>query len=427
MGVLVCARAFPSGFQVMTQGARATGMGLAFAGVADDPSAIFYNPAGLGFQEHFSLMIGGEALGREKADFTGADPYPGAGVTESVQKQVFGLPHLYAVVPLTSELNFGLGVFAPYGLGVRWENPEQFSGRFISQNAVIKSLDINPVFSYRLFPQLSIAAGADVRFSKVQLERNQPSVNPFTGAVVDTAHVKLNTDLLDNHAWGWNAGVLWKPVPSLGLGASYRSSMTVDYSGTATFIQRPTGDPIFDALVAAQLPQGEHPVATSVKFPATVNIGAGIHLPAGFLLGLEADWTEWSKFSNLNISLPDLAGGATCAPAGIEICRVTGWKDTWAYRVGLEKTFGSFAVRGGYYYDNTPQPDRDVGPILADNDRNVVTAGFGWDTERFGFDVGGAYIMFKKREVLSGVNTDNFFGTYEENAWVASASLRFSF
>jgi long-chain fatty acid transport protein len=426
MGVLVSAQAFPSGFQVMTQGARATGMGLAFTGIADDPSAIFYNPAGMGFQEHFSLMIGGEALGRAKADFTGADPYPGVGVTESVQKQVFGLPHLYAIVPLTPELNFGLGVFAPYGLGVRWENPEQFSGRFISQNAVIKSLDINPVFSYRLFPQLSIAAGADIRFSKVQLERNQASVNPFTGAVVDTAHIKLNSDLLDNHAWGWNAGVLWKPVPSFGVGAAYRSSMTIDYSGTATFIQRPTGDPIFDALVAAQLPQGEHPVATSVKFPATVNIGAGIRLPAGFLLGLEADWTEWSKFSSLNISLPDLAGGSTCAPAGIEVCRVNGWKDSWAYRVGLEKTFGSFAVRGGYYYDNTPQPDRDVGPILADNDRNVVTAGFGWDTERFGFDIGGAYIMFKQRDVLT-VSTDNFFGTYEENAWVASASLRFSF
>ena len=426
MGVLVSARAFPSGFQVMTQGARATGMGLAFTGIADDPSAIFYNPAGLGFQDHFSLMIGGEALGRAKADFTGADPFPGVGVTEHVQKQVFGLPHLYAVIPLTSELNLGLGVFAPYGLGVRWENPEQFSGRFISQNAVIKSLDINPVFSYRLFPQLSIAAGADVRFSKVQLERNQAGVDPFTGAVVDIAHVKLNSDLLDNHAWGWNVGVLWKPVQSIGVGVSYRSSMTIDYSGTATFIQRPTGDSIFDALVAAQLPQGEHSVATSVKFPATVNIGAGIHLGGGFLLGLEADWTEWSSFSNLNISLPDLAGGATCAPAGIEICRVTGWKDSWAYRVGLEKTFGSFAVRGGYYYDNTPQPDRDVGPILADNDRNVVTAGFGWDTERFGFDVGGAYIMFKKRDVLT-VSTDNFFGSYEENAWVASASLRFSF
>lgn len=418
VGLLISAPALPSGFQIMTQSARATGMGLAFTGIADDPSAIFYNPAGLGFQQHYSLMLGGELLGRAKADFSGANPFPGVGVSESVQKQVFFLPHLYAVLPLTPELNFGLGIHEPYGLGLRWENPEIFTGRFISQNAVIKTLDINPVFSYRLFPQLAIAAGADVRFSKVQLERNRAAVDPFTGAVADVAHVKLNTDLTGQHGWGWNAGILFKPVPSVGIGVSYRSKITVDYEGTATFHQRPTGDPIFDALVAAQLPTGEHPVATSIEFPSTVNIGAGIHLPAGFLVGLEADWTEWSTFSALDIKFPDGA-----AP---DLNRVTGWKDTWAYRVGLEKKFGDFAIRAGFYRDNSPQPERDVGPILADNDRNVYTGGFGWDTEQFGFDVGGAYIHLKDRAVLTE-STDNFFGRYSENAWVASASLRLSF
>ncbi|MEP6994574.1 MAG: outer membrane protein transport protein, partial [Acidobacteriota bacterium] len=137
LALLVSAPALPSGFQVMTQGARATGMGLAFTGVADDPSAVFYNPAGIGFQEHFSVMVGGSVLGRAKADFEGANPFPGEGDSESVQKQMFIVPNLYAVVPLTQELNFGLGINAPYGLGLRWNDPEHFSGRFVSQNAVI--------------------------------------------------------------------------------------------------------------------------------------------------------------------------------------------------------------------------------------------------------------------------------------------------
>ena len=157
-GWLIAAPATPSGFQVMTQGARATGMGLAFTGVADDPSAVFFNPAGMGFQEHFSIMIGGSVLGRKKADFEGADPFPGEGTSGSVQKQEFVIPLVYVVVPLTSELNFGLGVNSPYGLGLRWNDPENWAGRFISQNAVIKSLDINPVFSYKLFPELSISS-----------------------------------------------------------------------------------------------------------------------------------------------------------------------------------------------------------------------------------------------------------------------------
>jgi long-chain fatty acid transport protein len=420
IGLLSSAPAFPSGFQVMTQGARATGMGLAFAGVADDPSAIFYNPAGMGFQEHFSVMAGGSLLGRRKADFSGANPFPGEGNFESVQKQEFLVPYLYAVVPLTPELNFGLGINAPYGLGLRWNDPEHFSGRFVSQNAVIKTADINPVFSYKLFPELSIAAGADLRFSKVQLERNTNLgiVDPFGGQVVDLAHVKLNSNLTSNHGWGWNVAFLFKPMPNLGIGASYRSKIKVDYEGTAVFIQRLTGNPVVDGIVAGQLPVGEHPVATSIEFPATLNTGLGIGLPAGFLLSLEADWTQWSKFDALNITFPD-----GVAP---ELDRVTAWKDTWAYRAGLEKKFGAWAVRVGYYFDNSPQPEKDVGPLLADNDRNVYTAGFGYDTPQWGVDLGGAYIKFKERSVLTE-STDNFFGRYSEEAWVASASLRISF
>ena len=420
VGLLASAPASPSGFQVMTQGARATGMGLAFAGVADDPSAIFFNPAGMGFQEHFSLMVGGSALGRSKADFSGANPFPGVGVSESVEKQVFIIPNLYAVVPLTPELNFGLGINAPYGLGLRWNDPEHFSGRFTSQNAVIKTADINPVFSYKLFPELSVAAGADLRFSKVQLERNSNLgiVDPFGGQVEDLAHVKLNSNLTGNSGWGWNAGILFKPVPNVGVGAAYRSSIKVNYDGTAVFTQRFTGNPVVDALVTSQLPQGEHAVATTIEFPASLNTGIGVEFGSGFLLALEADWTQWSKFASLNIVFPD-----GVAP---ELDRATNWKNTWAYRAGLEKKFGNWAVRVGYYFDNSPQPENDVGPILADNDRNGYTAGFGYNTPQWGVDLGGVYVRFKDRSVLTE-STDNFFGQYSERAWVGSANLRISF
>jgi long-chain fatty acid transport protein len=418
IGFLAAAPAFPSGFQVMTQGAKATGMGLAFTGIADDPSAIFFNPAGIGFQDHFSIELGAAVLSRASSDFTGANPYPGIGATGSVQKQVFALPNVYIVVPLTNELRFGLGIDEPYGLGVRWNNPETWSGRFISQNAVIKSADINPVFAYKLFPELSISAGAVYRFSGVQLERNTAATDPFTEAQVDVAHTKLYSGLGDNGAWGYNAAILWKPAPAVGIGVSYRSKITVDYTGTATVTPRPTGDQTFDQLVAASGILGVHPVATQISFPASVNTGVGINLGGGFTIGLEADWTEWSSFQALNIAFTD----------GLlpNIDRVSNWKDSWAYRIGLEKSFGEWAIRAGYYYDNTPQPEQDAGPILADNDRNVYSFGFGYNTPQWGFDIGGLYIVFKDRQVLTQ-STDNFFGTYSEKAWAAVADIRFSF
>ena len=112
MGILVSVRAYSSGFQVMSQGARATGMGLAFAGVADDPTAIFYNPAGMGFQDHFGVYLGGNLLTRTDGGLVGANPFPGVGAVESIDKQWFFTPNLYVVAPLTTELSFGLGVFS---------------------------------------------------------------------------------------------------------------------------------------------------------------------------------------------------------------------------------------------------------------------------------------------------------------------------
>jgi long-chain fatty acid transport protein len=417
---LAAAPAFPSGFAIFTQGAKASGMGLAFTAVADDPSAVFYNPAGLGWQKHFSVQAGGSLLTKVDGNFEGANPYPGTGFgTEDQHKTSFLLPTIYAVVPLTPNVNFGLGINAPYGLGFRWDDAEQFSGRFIAQNAVIQTADINPVLSLQVAPSFSLAVGADYRLSKVTLERNRAAINPFTTSVVDVAHIKLDSDLQDNHGWGWNAGILWKAGNTFSLGATYRSKIKVDYKGTGKFTQRLTGNPAFDAAVAAQLPQGKQDVSVAIDFPASVNLGAAINLPADFTVSLDADWTEWSSFDQLvidfaNDTIPDLD-------------RPTRWNDSWAYRAGLQKKFGSLAVRAGYYVDKTPQPLADVGPILADADRNAYTLGLGYNTDHWGVDVSDVYIKFKHRDTRGHESTDQFFGRYKESANVFGLNFRLSF
>lgn len=394
------------------------GMGLAFTAVASDPSAIFFNPAGLGWQKHFESQLGSSFLTKIDGDFVGENPYPGASNRESEHKTTFVVPTLYAIVPLTSEINLGLGTFSQYGLGFRWDDAETFSGRFIAQNAVIQSVDVNPVISFQATPAIAIAVGADYRVSKVQLERNQAAINPFTNSVVDVAHIKLNSDILDNHGWGWNAGIMVRPIPQLSFGAAYRSSIKVDYEGSATFQQRPTGNAQFDAIVGSQLPAGSHPVTTSIDFPSSMNLGAALTLPGDLTISGDADWTEWKKFASLDILFPDLVGR--------DLHRQTIWKNSWAYRVGIEKKFSNLAVRAGYYLDKTPQPVEDAGPILADNDRNAYSIGFGYGNERWGVDVSDLYIKFKTLDT-AGRSHDNFFGQYKESANVFAFSLRLSF
>ena len=47
---------FAGGWNNTLMGCRAVALGAAFAAIADDPSAIYYNPAGMVFQEKLQFL-----------------------------------------------------------------------------------------------------------------------------------------------------------------------------------------------------------------------------------------------------------------------------------------------------------------------------------------------------------------------------------
>ncbi|MGZ5476263.1 MAG: hypothetical protein ACXW29_08025, partial [Thermoanaerobaculia bacterium] len=62
LSLMIAGSAFASGFGLYEQGAKATAMGGAFVATADDPSAIFYNVAGLAQQRRFTVFGGGTTI-----------------------------------------------------------------------------------------------------------------------------------------------------------------------------------------------------------------------------------------------------------------------------------------------------------------------------------------------------------------------------
>src|SRR5688500_18382976 len=134
--------AFAAGFSIFEQGAKASGMAGAFAATADDPSAIFYNVAGIAQQREMAAYAGATFINFSN-EFTGDfNSDVTSGVEGKYNRHTFVPPNLYAIVPIGQNLTFGVGVFAAWGLRTDWQDP--WAGRYISQDADLKTTSVNP-------------------------------------------------------------------------------------------------------------------------------------------------------------------------------------------------------------------------------------------------------------------------------------------
>ncbi|HWW61040.1 MAG TPA: outer membrane protein transport protein, partial [Thermoanaerobaculia bacterium] len=231
--------ALGSGFSIFEQGAKATGMAGAFAATADDPSAIFYNVAGIA-QQRDMTVIGGATFINFNNEFSGDpnDPFT-AGTSGKYAHHTFIPPNVYALLPIGENLTFGVGVFSAYGLRTDWDDP--WVGRFSSRDANLKTVSVEPAIAWQSSSgKIAIGAGIEYRRAHVILNRNNGTINPFNGRIVDVANVFLNSDW--DSDIGYNVGILLKPTPTLRFGAAYRTDMDIDFEGDATFTQIASGN-----------------------------------------------------------------------------------------------------------------------------------------------------------------------------------------
>lgn len=404
-----------AGFSIYEQGGRATGFAGAYTALAQDPSAIFYNGAGIAFLKDKQLYIGGTLI-FPSSDFAGANPFPGTGVREQSDVGVVPIPTLYYTQPFSERIAVGVGIDTPFGLHTQWADPDRYTGRYISQRADLKSVSVNPTVAFKLADRFSIGVGLDVRFAKVELVRRVPSVNPFTLRVVDIAEATLESDWTTG--FGFNLGILAKPTDRLSLGVTYRHKVKADFQGGARFEQVPTGNAQFDTLVTSSLPAGIQPLSTNVEFPAMAGAGAAYSV-SDWTIAADVLWFQWSSFDRLDIIFADRSDLNEIIPQN--------YTNSWQFRVGVERRLNDrWTVRGGYHYDPSPAPAASVSPLLPDAARHGAAAGLTWHSGRLWIDAGSWYLFFKDRST-EGVNRDNYNGIYSSSAFTFGVSLGYRF
>lgn len=419
LGVLAALPLSAAGFSIFEQGTKAMGMAGAFTAQADDPSALFHNVGGLAFTENWQLSAGATYIRGLEAEFEGADPFPGRGY-EAEQEDLSEIPpHIYYVRPLNDTWKFGFGVMTPFGLTTSWENPDQFAGRFLSTEAALQAIDLQPSIGWKVSETFGLGFGPVARVSSVELNRNVGAINPFTQRFVDVGRLALEGDF--SEGFGFAGGVLHKVTDRFSWGLNYRSKIKVEYEGDARLTQVPTGNAQFDAVIRTRLPFGvDLPVATEIEFPDEASLGFAFGITDNLLVETDFNYTGWSSFESVPI---DFTGGATNSLPDSELPQE--WDDAYNYRLGLRWTMGSgHQLRFGYVFDETPQPEEGMSPLLPDANRNGITLGYG--TGRF--DLAVMYLMFDERSRnrnRPGDELSTFFGTYNTRAILLGATVNF--
>ncbi len=419
-----------SGFRLPEAGAKAMGMGFAFTAQADDPSAIYFNPAGLTQLSGNNAMVGLTYVKENGGKFSGTTPVDDfldgftAAKSETQKTLNFYIPNGYYTRTTPSGFAYGIGVFTPFGLGQEYENHQTSIFRNQVTKIDLRTFVVNPTIAFKVNEVLSVGFGIDWMYGTAKLGKT-PWAPTLGGNLYELA-LKAHGD-----AWGYNFGLLLKPTENLRIGASYRSPFTlrlkdgdVNLDGINT-----TG---VAALGGASVSQAFFGGNTSfgTKGNATINLPATFALGAAYTAGrltveADADWTFWHSYTDLPITIQDQR-----PPVLVSTDAQKRWKDVVALRFGAEyRVTDPLSLRAGFVYDPTPVPADTMGPELPDATRLNYTAGVGYKIGPWTIDGAFMYIDKFDRTVNNQNNATltGFNGTWTGNAWLAALDIGYKF
>lgn len=401
-----------AGYNIYEQGARAMGMAGAATASVQDASAIFYNPAALSRLEKSELQLGATWL-TTRTSFAGLDPYPGLGVTEEMEPGMFFPPTLYWANRVgESKLSYGVGVNAPFGLGVEWKSPETFTGRDRITKADLQTINGNLSLAWAFDDRWSVALGANALMAKVELNSIRTQVTTG-GQPVNVASVVLEGGFTPGY--GPQAAVLFSPNDAWRFGINYRGEIgvTID-DGSADFTQILTGDAAFDGVVAASLPPDQG-VSTDLVFPAILTTGIAWTPSPDWTWEIDANLAQWSAFEKLDLKFDDSSLDQTIRED---------YEDSWQVRFGAEHRMANYQYRFGYYYDEAAAPTESVTPLLPDAPRHGVTLGLGWDRGNWKLDLYNLFLFVENRSTELR-ERDGYDGVYKSYVNALGASIGF--
>lgn len=359
-----------SGFALKEQSAEY--QGASFAGSAarsDDPSTLFYNPAGMTQLPGYQVSISGSLilpqatleLGTASLNTPFGAVSAGGTVGRDAGENVV-LPSFYATAQLAPDWHVGLAVTSPFGLATKYDGSS--IARYYALTTSLTTYNFTPSVAWQALPTLSVAAGlqvetADARLSNAVDFGSIGALYRIPGYAPGRNDGVASLKGSDTQV-GWQIGLLYEPVPGTKIGFDYRSPIFHKLTGSVSFQGVPT------PLTAAPAFSPGNAVAKLVT-PDTFSLSLAQDVGQVTLLA-SVDYTEWSRFKQLLATWP----------TGSSLTQEN-WVNTTMVALGADwRVSPDWTLRGGLAYDQTPVRDSTRTPRIPDDNRFWVSVGATW-------------------------------------------------
>ncbi len=397
---------------------KALSLGNAFTAVADNPSALFFNPAGL-------ATLGTQATVGVAPTFSRTEYHPSAGGgQESTDNSPIFVPNLFATHQLNDVLGLGVGIYSPFGLETHWSNTGSL--RYVATDSRLRVVEMSAGVGYQPMPTISIGAGAVYTRvdARLQSQMNLTALNTFlAGGTLTPSLDGTKTLEGDGGAFGYTAGVLFNPTEKYRLGISYRSAFHVTVKG----------DTKLEGLSAqsAGLFGGtsyQTRTETRVVLPESFTLGGAVSATEKLIVSADAEWVNYGRVKNTSFQFsetePNRAGVLN---QGNPVPR--DWDATWNVGVGAQyKLNEQWEPRAGYFYYPEAIPESTWEPSTPESERHGFAVGLGYITGPVTVDFAYNYIWFKDRSISNQVGASSLAtvnGEYASSPHILSMNLTY--
>ncbi len=430
---------YGAGFLIYEHGAAAMGMGGAFVAIANDPSAVFHNPAGLAWIKGTRIYAGTTLITSKSSLSLPNWPDSSFRVVDQ-ESQIFYPSTFYLSHSISEKIVAGFGFFSPYGLGAKW--PKEYPLKYISISDEMKTFFFNPAIAYKLNESFSLGFGLSYIYSQLSfelVEHEDINLAPLVGLPFPVyASVDVPVTLkASGSGFGLNAGLIYKKE-KFSLGLNWRSGFKINFEGDLELanaqvkIPSPYNQLINPQLIAAVIPK-EGKASTEFSFPHILGIGGAFQFSEKLTFSADIHYVLWNVFDSykVEIDVPFPVPGVEFKDKEVK----EDWKNSFIFRTGLEYWVNEkFALRTGLLYDQTPQPQSTMDPVLPDADRYAFTGGIGYKSGSFILDVAVQFEKFLDRTSpnrsipayqVMGINLGE--GTYSTTAFLFGVSFGYIF